>query len=106
MAVGLPRADVSRRFPADPLAAQSGFDERVLLPSGRGPLELELWALLDGGERVLAFARRVMREGAARSFDARETRELLRTAVGKAVRAWREGRLRASPLDWARKLKL
>ncbi|HZS36048.1 MAG TPA: glycosyltransferase [Polyangia bacterium] len=104
--VGLPRADVSKLFPRDPLAAQSGFDERVLLPSGRGPLDVELWALLDGGERVLAFARRVMREGGARAFDLGEARDFLRTAAQKAVRAYREGRLPASPRHWLRNLAL
>jgi GT2 family glycosyltransferase len=105
---GVQRLVLKRAGAADvalAVAADGRFDATVALAwDERGPIALELWADLDGGERVRAFSLEVSGDPPP---EARPSAlRFARTAAHKAWAALREGRLPLSPSAWLRDLKL
>jgi GT2 family glycosyltransferase len=103
MSCDLARTDVAQAYPDHEDAATSGFEARIDLrnyPAGRW--SFELWAAEGGHEPAAIFSRHVtIRRARPLTFF-----EILRTAFAKAIAAFRDGRLSASPAQWVRDLRL
>jgi GT2 family glycosyltransferase len=93
-----------RRLPV----AADAFAARVPVGrAARGPLAFEVWAELDDGREVRAFARRIFVDRPAAPVpSAREGAGLAWGAARKAWRAFREGRLPLSPARWLRDVRM
>lgn len=107
VAHGLPRPDVAQVFPDLPNAALTGFRWNILLgPEFSGNITIKIDAILDNGERICCFTRRVKVIRATPPKKKRLNPYLfIYGAALKAIAAFKHGRLSASPVQWVRKLR-
>lgn len=100
LAAGLARPDVAFDYPEQKQAGCCGFEGRIRVRPGA--VRIEVFAVLDGRHRARCFVQSVIVRQANRriSFAA-----FVWSAICKAFRAWREGRLELSPRQWLRLLR-
>jgi len=91
MPYGQPRPDVALRFPGHAAASRSGFSGVLPWPGGAG--QVQVIAVLEGGRRVRMASRPVVVPQVS-------SWGFVFEAAGKALTAWREGRLEPSPERW------
>jgi len=104
---GYERPDVSQLFPEQMGALKSGFSGIVSLQSkARKGVRLDIWAELQDGSKVRCFSRRVVHNSIS-THDLPPVKMLifLRTAIRKALYAFKQGRLPMSPSQWWLALK-
>lgn len=94
------RPDVAFDYPEQKQASCCGFEGRI--PVRPGAMRIEVLAVLDGGRRERCFAHSVIVRRANKRVP---LAAFLWSAVRKAFRAWREGRLALSPRQWLRLLR-
>ena len=100
LASGLVRPDVAFDYPEQKQAGCCGFEGRI--PVGPGAIRIEVFAVLDGGRRTRCFVQSAIVRRANKRVP---LAAFLWSAICKAFRAWREGRLALSPRQWLRLLR-
>ncbi|MDB5763993.1 MAG: hyaD 1 [Herminiimonas sp.] len=101
LSYGYERPDVAEAFPGYPSAEKSGFMGRGLLRHEKRTCNLQIWATLQNGSRLLCFSRRIkVTAASAKQMSIPATMHFLYGAYKKAWRAYREGRLPLSPSAW------
>lgn len=104
---GLPRPDVAQAFPDVPNSGLSGFRWNVFLNKEfSGSLVIKIWAVLETGEKICCFSRRVSLEPApVIEVKPINAYTFIYGAIKKAIAAFQHGRLSPSPVQWVRKLR-
>ena len=103
----LPRPDVGQVFPDIPNSGLSGFRWNIFLDQNfSGNITIKIWAILENGEKICCFARRItINPSTPPEIQRLNPYIFVYGAVQKAIAAYKHGRLSASPVEWLRKLK-
>ncbi|MBD2346117.1 glycosyltransferase [Anabaena subtropica] len=104
---GLSRSDVSLAYPDVENAVSSGFTHNLILNNQNSRhINIQIWAILETGERICCFTRRVKfkPESRERKLDRQRNKVNLflfvRGVVTKAITAYKQGRLPLAPTLW------
>lgn len=104
---GLPRPDVAQAFPDVANSGLSGFRWNIFLDQHfSGNIIIKISAILENGEKVGCFSRRITVNIPISEQPKKIAPYLLiYGAIKKAIAAYQHGRLSASPLEWIRKFR-